>query len=405
MGAALFGLLAALLVAVDPLMVDYGVQPMSDVPAACWLLAAIWFSGIVHRPSSIVHRPSSIVQRAASTSTILSGVCAGMAFLTRPALLIAAIAIGVVSLDRPLKESIRYAMVLLAFIVLQMAINLVLYGSVRTSGYGPASYMFELSTARLMANAVNFGKWLTYSHTFLIWLVWPLSIWVLRKRKWAWQISVVAAASAAPYLFYLVFDDWESSRFVLPAILLVLILAAAALGELSVTADTTAAPAWRRALIPVGVLAVAFACAAASHLYLQRQDVVPAVGSRGEVPARRRMDRRPSAPERRRLCGPAQRKHPLLRPSPDHPMGPNAAGQDVRRRFTILQRLDTSRTWRWKPPASRLSSPSDFARTPPFAPSRSGAFALSTSTSSCQSPDTRVHVRFLVPVLRSWFWS
>ena len=29
-------------VAIDPLMVDYAIQPMSDVPAACWLLAAVW---------------------------------------------------------------------------------------------------------------------------------------------------------------------------------------------------------------------------------------------------------------------------------------------------------------------------------------------------------------------------
>ena len=48
-GLTLFGLLAAVLVAVDPLMVDYGMQPMSDVPAACWLLAAVWFGGIVQR--------------------------------------------------------------------------------------------------------------------------------------------------------------------------------------------------------------------------------------------------------------------------------------------------------------------------------------------------------------------
>ena len=51
---AIFPLLAAVLVAVDPLMVDYGMQPMSDVPAACWLLAALWL--VVDRPSSIVHR-------------------------------------------------------------------------------------------------------------------------------------------------------------------------------------------------------------------------------------------------------------------------------------------------------------------------------------------------------------
>ena len=36
------GLFAAVLVAVDPLFAAYAIQPMSDVPATCWLLAALW---------------------------------------------------------------------------------------------------------------------------------------------------------------------------------------------------------------------------------------------------------------------------------------------------------------------------------------------------------------------------
>jgi hypothetical protein len=178
-----------------------------------------------------------------------------------------------VTLDRPLKESLRYAVTLVAFIVAQMAINLVLYGNVHTSGYGPASYMFELSATRLLANAGNFGKWLTFSHTWLVWALWPASMIVLRRQKWAWQISVVAAAAAAPYLFYLVFDDWEASRFVLPAILLMLVLAATAMGELFARANRMAASGFSRTVIPIGVLILALACAAASHRFLQRQDV------------------------------------------------------------------------------------------------------------------------------------
>jgi hypothetical protein len=145
-----------------------------------------------------------------------------------------------------------------------MAINLALYGSVRTSGYGPASYMFEISRPRLVANVANFAKWLTYSHTAAIWLLWPAALFVLRHRKSAWQISAVAAAAAAPYLFYLVFDDWESPRFVLPAILLVLILAAKAFS--AALARLAPSPA-------IVLLLVALGCAAASHRFLQREDV------------------------------------------------------------------------------------------------------------------------------------
>ena len=42
-------------------------------------------------------------------------------------------------------------------------------------------------------------------------------------------MSAVAAAAAAPYLFYLVFDDWESCRFLLPSIALITILSVRAL--------------------------------------------------------------------------------------------------------------------------------------------------------------------------------
>ena len=149
-----------------------------------------------------------------------------------------------------------------------MAVNLVLYGSVGTSGYGPASYMFEISRPRITANVSNFVKWLTYSHTAVIWLLWPAALAVLRRRKWAWQISAVAAAAALPYLFYLVFDDWESSRFVLPAIVLVLILAARALSSLWVRLKPAAA-----AYAPVALLLIALGCASASHRFLQYEGV------------------------------------------------------------------------------------------------------------------------------------
>jgi hypothetical protein len=128
--------------------------------------------------------------------------------------------------------------------------------------------MFELSGRRLAANAANFGKWLTFSHTFVIWLLWPAALFVLRRRRWAWQISVVAAAAGAPYLFYLVFDDWESVRFLLPTILLVLILSAVALGEAAAVVS-----GFSRTVIPIGVLVLAVACAAGSHRFLRNEAV------------------------------------------------------------------------------------------------------------------------------------
>jgi hypothetical protein len=280
-GVAASGLFAAAIVASDPLLVDYAIQPMSDVPAACWLVAAVWLrigGSERTRPTRGPQRGSRVgvryVGRVFLDPAILAGACAGMAFLTRPALLIAAIALGLVTLDRSFRETARFGATLAAFIVVQMAVNLMLYGSVGTSGYGPASYMFEISRSRIIANASNFAKWLTYSHTAVIWLLWPAALAILRRRRWAWQISAVAAAAALPYLFYLVFDDWESSRFLLPAIVLVLILAARALSALLAQPSSASALRWRPASAgPLVLFMIALGCTSASHRFLQYEGV------------------------------------------------------------------------------------------------------------------------------------
>ena len=244
------GLFAATLVAIDPLFAAYATQPMSDVPATCWLLAALW----------LALRPQAA---GGPWQGIAAGMCAGMAMLTRPALLPAIIVLVLVAAGgKPRRLQRATGAIVLAFIAVQAVLNVKLYGSPAASGYGPASHMFELSPVRLAANLANFGKWLTYSHTALFWLLWPAALVILRRQRSAWQMSAIAGAAAAPYLFYFVFDDWESSRFVLPSIALVLILFARALGEV-----TRPAPAAR----PIALFAIALMCAAASHRFVEAE--------------------------------------------------------------------------------------------------------------------------------------
>ena len=252
-GFPVSGLFAASLVAADPLVAAYAMQPMSDVPATCWQLAALWIR--LERPA----RP------------IAAGACAGMALLTRPALLPAVLVLVVVTAGVPPRRCLALAGTVLGFVALQAALNVMPYGGIATSGYGTASHMFELSFSRLGANASNFGKWLTYSHTLLFWLLWPASLWVLRHKTWAWQMSAVASAAAAPYLFYLVFDDWESGRFVLSAIVLVLVLTARAMAH--VISDLAGASGTRRALGATALFAISFGCATASHRFLEREGI------------------------------------------------------------------------------------------------------------------------------------
>ena len=247
----LTGLFAATLVAMDPLFVVYATQPMSDVPATCWLVAAVWLAlrtGGTDRPFLL---------------GLAAGGCAGMAMLTRPALLPAVALLVLVAARRKAPRlAFAFGATVLAFVAIQAALNVRLYGSPTASGYGPASHMFELSFARFSANVSNFGKWLTYSHTPLFWLLWPGALLVLRQHRLVWEVSAVAAAAAAPYLFYIVFDDWESSRFLLPSLTLVLILAARAIGHLTRRSPLAHA---------MVVFPIALACAAASHQFLQKE--------------------------------------------------------------------------------------------------------------------------------------
>ena len=238
-------LFAAALLAVDPLFAAYAMQPMSDVPATCWLLAAVWLA---------------LGDRARGGTA--AGLCAGMAILTRPALFPAVLILLALTWfsNRDVRRAMAFAAVVLAVVAIQAGLNVYMYGSPVASGYGTASHMFELSMARLSANASNFGKWLTYSHTPLFWLMWPAALLVLRREPRAWQLSAVAAAAAAPYMFYIVFDDWESSRFLLPAIALVIVLVAGALAKYA-------------RMPALAFFLIALACAAASHRFLEREGI------------------------------------------------------------------------------------------------------------------------------------
>jgi hypothetical protein len=258
------GLLATALVAVDPLVVDSAIQPMSDMPATCWLLAAIW------------------LRLAHPNRVLAAGLCAGMAVLTRPALLPAAAMVAVVTGSGGARRTIGFAATLAAFVALQMTLNWKLYGSPSMSGYGLASSLFELSPSRLAANLSNYGKWLTYSHSALVWIIWPAALVILRRDRTSWQISAVAAAAAFPYLFYFVFDDWQVGRFLLPTVVLVLILFARAV-EVVLRHPPSRLRRFGAASLPhpshpshlphLVVLVLAFAAAIASHRFMAREGV------------------------------------------------------------------------------------------------------------------------------------
>jgi hypothetical protein len=199
------GLLAAGLLAVNPVFVDLAIQPMSDVPATFWLITAAWLRLIRRR------------------LPVIAGMCGGMAMLTRPALLPAVLILAVVSARRS-RETLWFFATFGIFVIAQLVLNQTLYGGAAASGYGPAGDLFQ--AVRIAANIRNYIGWITYSHTILFWVLCVIGIVALRREPWAWAMLAVAAGVVFPYLFYLTFTDWESPRFLLPALAIVTLVAA-----------------------------------------------------------------------------------------------------------------------------------------------------------------------------------
>ena len=248
-------LFAAALVAVHPTFVNAAIQPMSDVPAAFWLVAGVWLALVK------------------GSQPILAGLCLGMSLLTRPALLPAIVvtlalyggrlhpsiyargALSIVEGQVPRKRS---PIALLfgttaVFLVTQLLINASLYGSPTGSGYGTFGELFQSS--RMLTNLANIARWVTYTSTPILWVAWALALVLLRREKWPTALSIVALGVTLPYVFYLTYDDWESTRFLLPAIVLVIIISAR---SIDAALSSMLRPEWRTVVMLILALAGAY---------------------------------------------------------------------------------------------------------------------------------------------------
>jgi hypothetical protein len=94
-----------------------------------------------------------------------------------------------------------------------------------------------------------------------------IAAWFVGERRRVAAGFVLAAAAAAPYMFYALFyDDWETLRFLLPGLVLLLIVAA----EASAGVARRVKP---RALAPLVVAAVVIIAGTVSLLHLQERQV------------------------------------------------------------------------------------------------------------------------------------
>jgi hypothetical protein len=212
LGDSLAGALGALMLSLSPTFLLQLVQPMSDVPAAaCWAAAVVCAS------------------RAGRRQALLAGIFTGLAVMIRPNLApLAVIPMVLIAGRRPERTGRGLAFVLpfAALTAVLLAIQAARYGSPLGSGYGSPGDLFSL--ASIGENLRLYPRWITSTHTPLIWLwvIAPLVLTEARTRPLFPALMVLIVATWCAYLPYVAFqrDEWFYTRFLLPAIPFMLLL-------------------------------------------------------------------------------------------------------------------------------------------------------------------------------------
>lgn len=210
LGGAMAGAVAAMLTATSPIVLYQVVQPMNDV-----LAAALWIAAL----AAIAH-----------TRSVAAGMLTGIAILVRPNLaplaLVTAAVPFVLNHDRPSRSAGWLAVGALPGVLTLLGLNHALYGSIVGSGYGNPAQLF--SAANIDANAANFSRALLDTHHILpiIALAAP-AFFTGHTRRLSLVLLGAAAVVMAIYLFYQPYPEWWYLRFLMPAIVLLLVLASA----------------------------------------------------------------------------------------------------------------------------------------------------------------------------------
>ncbi len=205
------GAAAAILTATSPIVLYQSVQPMNDI-----LTAALWLGAI-----------------AFSRSSAIAGALVGMAILVRPNLapLAAVLALTPLLQYGATRQAGRAVFTMIAGALpgamTLLWLNHALYGSLTGSGYGTATDLF--STSYVNDNLTNYSRALFQTQHIVpaMALLGPL-VFAGLKRKGAVLLLGFAAVEMAIYLLYRPFPEWWYLRFLIPAIVVLLILASAA---------------------------------------------------------------------------------------------------------------------------------------------------------------------------------
>lgn len=198
-------LMAVALTAWHPVFIAYAKQPMSDMAATMWIMLAVVAALAV---------PATAALKSAAGSALVAGLAAGAAVITRPALLLGAAVVPLISYrpDSRWRRLVLAAAGLGAGVVIQMVLQAQLFGSPMATGYGTTGFF---SVSRIPANLVIFVRqfWATLGP---VWLAGMIAGWGVTPRELRWRLPAIALPISIPYLLFISFDDWEVLRYLLP---------------------------------------------------------------------------------------------------------------------------------------------------------------------------------------------
>ena len=192
--------LAALILAMSPLYVDFSLVLMSDVPAAVWVMAAM---------------TCALRGREHTGWALAAGALTGYAVLIRPSNLLVALP-AMLAIGGSPRRLVAYLVGGMPLAIVHVAYNTAAHVSLVSGGYGDVSELFRWSNVG--PTLAHYGKWLPI-------LLTPLAVLALGLpllwRRHGRLVLVLAAWILVYVTFYVSYafthETWWYLRFLLPA--------------------------------------------------------------------------------------------------------------------------------------------------------------------------------------------
>ena len=226
LASATIGALAALLLASSPIFLYQLVQPMGDVPAMTWWIAA-----------------AVLLMRRKWSDAFFAGLAAAAAIVTRPNLVPLAAVLGIYAMCTSFRSLMAFAAGAAPGAIVIVLLNAMRYGSWASTGYGSTAALFSIGN--IVPNLIPVSG-LVAHHAHAV--SCPCGRRAMAGRRWPARARMPAVRSAfrsdvvlalamvaavfACYLAYVVFDVWWYSRFLLPALPFLIVLSVMVLAEL-----------------------------------------------------------------------------------------------------------------------------------------------------------------------------